>query len=914
MKKNKRKKEEIAEDYCFICKDGGLLLVCEYKHCLKAYHPQCVGKDSTFLDSGARWTCSWHSCFICHKSPKFHCFCCPNAVCQRCISAAAFVHFRGKKGFCNDCLKLALLIEENVDVDSDGGKVDFKDRETYEFLFKEYWELIKDEEGLTLANLHSADALLKKGENYKISNLDRFGKGEEEDQLFSDLDNRVEDGLSSLMEKSKGQYMSMKRRTIKSKKMEFIGWGSKRLLDFLESIHKDTSKQLSQYDVADIVNAYVRERNLINPVKKKKVQCDKTLQKFFGRKSVNRHKIYDLLESHFAENQEPSEEDEFRFNSEDEENELMASKRQRKSTWDKSHQKEKVIEAPRSCFASVIAKNIKLVYLKRNLVEDFLKHQDTFEDKVIGSFVRVNSDANDCFQRNSHQIVQVTGIKKASGAGDVGTEILLQVSHLNKDIRICMLSDDEFSELLQTSSEQLRLLQEVPKVIADEIELEICRQDSPEDGKLGKDCLLRSVLIGASEIPSGDLSMNGNESCVTFVRKDTAGKELKKPKHLPSPHCWLVNEAVLLELTRKYTDIASNDDLCLIPLHVSNIPGVGASINENAASKIVISYSAGNGDESDVINESTAKKEAEGIGAAFMISREDEMEQKQNHSGVSVPEEQSESSVAKELHLQFETFVRENQSDAFDRGERPQSSAFFADEQKNQPVEVEEKSSREIHIVNLDEDEGVQGEVQVIELSDDDEEPNATRNQSLENPESLVWHYVDPQGLEDRPDPRRSNLIDWCALQDVPKEMKIKRAFVINFLTNLMVVAVVCIDLRGDTVEIRVQILSRIKLQLEEQSPLLSLVGHAIWPPSLGWMKINCDSATNEPNNMACAAVVAKDYKGNTIATSTRLIHGSNVDVAEAMTLRLSVDLVIEKGWSKVWLESNSLSLVHFLQ
>lgn len=106
-RKSKAKKEEICEEVCFHCKDGGLLMVCDYKsvsyslyifflkfhtfsfllvfwlkptvfscfrNCLKAYHPECVEKDESFVESGQRWNCSklLLLMFLCH----FQCFIC----------------------------------------------------------------------------------------------------------------------------------------------------------------------------------------------------------------------------------------------------------------------------------------------------------------------------------------------------------------------------------------------------------------------------------------------------------------------------------------------------------------------------------------------------------------------------------------------------------------------------------------------------------------------------------------------------------------------------------------------------------------------------------------------------------------------------------------------------------------------
>eukprot|EP01018_Ginkgo_biloba_P039399 Gb_13134 [translate_table: standard] len=50
-----RKKEE--EDVCFVCFDGGELVLCDRRSCPKAYHPSCVGRDEAFFKTKGSWAC-----------------------------------------------------------------------------------------------------------------------------------------------------------------------------------------------------------------------------------------------------------------------------------------------------------------------------------------------------------------------------------------------------------------------------------------------------------------------------------------------------------------------------------------------------------------------------------------------------------------------------------------------------------------------------------------------------------------------------------------------------------------------------------------------------------------------------------------------------------------------------------------
>lgn len=200
------------------------------------------------------------------------------------------------------------------------------------------------------------------------------------------------------------------RKKVKTNKTEFVGWGSRQLIDFLVSIGVNTASKVSQEEVTDMVYKYINTNNLINPSKKKRVNCDKKLHKLFGRKNVGRIKISDLLEKHFTENHENSASDNDMIPYSSDEDASLTPKRKAVSSAERTYKKAKEEPASNdSCFAEVIPENIKLVYLRKSLVQELSKDLETFQEKIAGTFIRIKSDPHDFTQKNYYQLVRVTG-------------------------------------------------------------------------------------------------------------------------------------------------------------------------------------------------------------------------------------------------------------------------------------------------------------------------------------------------------------------------------------------------------------------------------------------------------------------------------------------------------------------------
>ncbi|TYZ67718.1 hypothetical protein PybrP1_002185 [[Pythium] brassicae (nom. inval.)] len=79
---------EASEDFCFLCRDGGLLIECNWgagahdaRRCPKVHHEECLGY--AVPESPAVWKCPHHRCQLCGSPAKYSCRFCVSSYCAK---------------------------------------------------------------------------------------------------------------------------------------------------------------------------------------------------------------------------------------------------------------------------------------------------------------------------------------------------------------------------------------------------------------------------------------------------------------------------------------------------------------------------------------------------------------------------------------------------------------------------------------------------------------------------------------------------------------------------------------------------------------------------------------------------------------------------------------------------------------
>ncbi|KAK8529972.1 hypothetical protein V6N12_060735 [Hibiscus sabdariffa] len=447
-----RKKAE--EDVCFICFDGGALVLCDRRGCPKAYHSACVGRDEAFFQSRGKWNCGMSSCL-----PIYMIACLlllSVKTLQGCIKDAVILCVRGNKGFCESCMNLIMLIERK-----EKGQINFDDRGSWEYLFKDYWIDLKERLSISLDELAQAKNPWKGA-----------AKQESPDELhgFNDAGGSDSDNYSGNVEVT----VSKRRKTRSQSKAraregdspstlastdENAEWASKELLEVVMNMRNGDKSVLSRMELSQLILDYIQKYKLRDRRNKSYVICDTRLKNLFGKPRVGHIEMLNLLDPHIFFTKEDSQTDDFQGSVVDAEaNQLEAdwnSDALSKTGKDKKRKTRKKgdargLQSNVDDYAAIDMHNINLIYLRRNLVEELLEDTETFHDKVVDAFVRIRiSGAGQ--KQDLYRLVQVVGTSKVAEPYRVGkrtTDFLLEILNLNKTeaVSIDIISNQEFTE------------------------------------------------------------------------------------------------------------------------------------------------------------------------------------------------------------------------------------------------------------------------------------------------------------------------------------------------------------------------------------------------------------------------------------------------------------------------------------
>ncbi|KAK3011612.1 hypothetical protein RJ639_011680 [Escallonia herrerae] len=338
-------------------------------------------------------------------------------------------------------------------------------------------------------------------------------------------------------------------------------WATKDLLEFVAHMKNGDTSILSQFDVQELLLEYIKRNNLRDPRRKSQIICDLRLTNLFGKPRVGHFEMLKLLEFHFLVKEEPKKDVFIRggivnalaSQFEDDVNngilQMMGKDKKRRT---RRKGEDRAPQTNLDDYAAIDVHNMNLIYLRRNVMECLMEDNDKFHDKVVGSIVRIRISSTDQKQ-DLYRLVQVVGTNKVAVPYKVGnktTDVMLEVLNLDKKeaISIDSISNQDFSEgeiqgkaislqavrlndsleaeilklnhlrdrasengrrkeypllLLKTPEERQRRLREIPEVHADP-NMDPSYESEEDSGKLNAKKQVHFLLLDIC-LPSGDV-------------------------------------------------------------------------------------------------------------------------------------------------------------------------------------------------------------------------------------------------------------------------------------------------------------------------------------------------------------------------------------------------------------------------
>ncbi|KAK2979779.1 hypothetical protein RJ640_016311 [Escallonia rubra] len=525
----KKAKEE--EDVCFICFDGGTLVLCDRRGCPKAYHPTCIKRDEAFFRSKARWNCGTLDSFIL-LHPQFRYSRVP-------VNPSVI-------------LRQALLMRVPTSEFLLLAQVDFDDKSSWEYLFKVYWIYLKEKLSLTLTELSQAknpwkgtEILAGKGHSRDA----HYGRSDGKSSISVRSSEPVEEN-SHKRRKTKEQLQILYKASLSNERCsdKNTEWATKDLLEFVAHMKNGDTSILSQFDVQELLLEYIKRNNLRDPRRKSQIICDLRLTNLFGKPRVGHFEMLKLLEFHFLVKEEPKKDVFIRggivnalaSQFEDDVNngilQMMGKDKKRRT---RRKGEDRAPQTNLDDYAAIDVHNMNLIYLRRNVMECLMEDNDKFHDKVVGSIVRIRISSTDQKQ-DLYRLVQVVGTNKVAVPYKVGNktaDVMLEVLNLDKKeaISIDSISNQDFSEgEIQGKAISLQAVRLNDSLEAEILKLNHLRDRASENGRRKEYPSLDHLTSNGYTIRPLFLTLNSNVEKLQLLK--TPEERQRRLREIPEVH------------------------------------------------------------------------------------------------------------------------------------------------------------------------------------------------------------------------------------------------------------------------------------------------------------------------------------------------------------------------------------------